>query len=164
MSYITFGCTPNVFFQIPVDKMPKVPQYFWDDFGKLFFSRLQTFSIILMSGEFGGQFSKISNPFSENQVFERIELSAAALSCCNFSPKNISGNRLSSKICKYLIEFIFPDFLETFPTIEGNKNPKALIFVPFQSFKENLVFFEIISIKVIPKIPNFKVSSHLNNL
>ena len=74
----------------------------------LFFSRLQTFSITLMSGEFGGQFSRISNPFSENQLFERIELCAGALSCCNFSPKNISGNGLSCKICKYLIEFIVP--------------------------------------------------------
>ena len=74
----------------------------------LFFSTLQTFSIILMSGEFGGQFSRISNPFSENQVFERIELRAGALSCCNFSPKNISGNKLSCKICKYLIELIVP--------------------------------------------------------
>ena len=74
----------------------------------LFFNRLQTFSILLMSSEFGGQFSRISNPFSENQVFERIELCAGALSCCNFLPKNISGNRLPCKICKYLINFIVP--------------------------------------------------------
>ena len=108
LSYISFGCTPKVFFRILFDKMPKVLQYFWDVFGKLFFSRLQTFSIILMSDEIGDQFSRVSNPFSENQVFERIELCAGALSCCNFSPKNISGNRLSCKICKYLIEFIVP--------------------------------------------------------
>ena len=75
----------------------------------LFFNRLQTFSIILMSGESGGQFSRTSNPFSENQVFERIELCAEALSCCIFLPKNFSGNRLSCKICKYLIKFIVPE-------------------------------------------------------
>ena len=74
----------------------------------LFFSRLQTFLIILMSGEFGGQFSRIFNPFSENQVFERIPLCAGALSCCNFSPKNISGNRLYCKTCKYLTKLIIP--------------------------------------------------------
>ena len=74
----------------------------------LFFSRLQTFSIILMSAEFGGQFPRISNQFSENQVSKRIELCARASSCCNFSPKHISGNRLSCKICKYLIKFIVP--------------------------------------------------------
>ena len=74
----------------------------------LFFSRLQTFSIKLMSGEIVDQFSRTSNQFSENQVFERIELCAGALSCCNFSPENISGNGLSCKICKYLIEFIVP--------------------------------------------------------
>ena len=74
----------------------------------LFFIRLQTFLIILMSGEFGGHFSRNSNPFSENQVFQRIELCAGALSCCKFLPKNISGNRLSCKICKYLIDFIVP--------------------------------------------------------
>ena len=73
-----------------------------------FFGRLQPLSIILMSGEFGGQFSRISDPFSENQVFERIELCVGALSRCNFLPKNISGNGLSCKICKYLIEFIVP--------------------------------------------------------
>ena len=62
-----------------------------------------------MSDEFGGQFSRSSNPFSENQFFERIELCAGAFRylAAIFCPKT-SGNRLSCKICKYLIEFIVP--------------------------------------------------------
>ena len=35
LSYISFECTPEVFFRFLLDKMPKVPQYFWDVFGKL---------------------------------------------------------------------------------------------------------------------------------
>ena len=107
-----------------------------------FFSRLQKFSIILMSGEFGGQFSRISNPFSENQVFEKIKLCAGALSCCNFSPKNIAGNGLPCKICNYLIEFIVPDFLETFPTIVGKKTPNHQFFPPNFRVSDKLFFFD----------------------
>ena len=95
-------------FEFFLTKCPKFLNIFGMSLENFFFSRLQTFSIILMSGEFGGQFSRISYPFSENQVFERIELCAGALSCCNFSPKNISGKRLSCNICKHLIEFIVP--------------------------------------------------------
>ena len=122
--------------------MPKVPQYFWDVFGKLFFfSRLQTFSIILVSGEFGGPFSRISNPFLENQVFERIQLYESALSWCNFSHKNNSGNRLSCKICKYLIEFIYrsTDFLETFRP-SWAITPQGINFYP-PNFQVSYKFF-----------------------
>ena len=128
MSYISFGCTPKVFFRILLQNTQSSSIFLECLCKTLFFSRLQTFSIILMSGEFGGQFLRTSNPFSENQVFERIELCAGALSCCNFSPKNISGKRLSCKICNYLIEFIVPDFLETFPTIVSNETPKHQFF------------------------------------
>ena len=94
----------------------------------LFSSRLQTFSITLMSGEFGGQFSRISNPFSENQVFERIELCAEALSCCNFSPKNISGNTFLQNLQIFDRNHCSTDFLEIFLTIVGNKTPKHHFF------------------------------------
>ena len=104
----------------------------------LFFSRLQTFSIILMSGEFGGQFSRISNPFPVNQVFGRIEFCAGALSRCNLSPKNISGNRLSYKICKYLIEFIVPQtFWRHFPPSWAIKPQSITFFRQFFGFPIN---------------------------
>ena len=109
----------------------------------LFFSRLQTFSIILMSGEFGGQFSTISNPFPENQVFERIKLCAGALSCCIFSPKNPSGNRLSCKICKYLIEFIVPQtFWRHFRPSWAIK-PQSINFFPPNFRVSDKFFFSI---------------------
>ena len=94
----------------------------------LFFSRLQTFSIILMSGEFSGQFSRISNPFSENQVFERIELCAEALSCCNFSPKNISGNRNVAKSANIWSNLSFHRLFGDISDHRGQQNPKASIF------------------------------------
>ena len=97
----------------------------------LFLSRLQTFSIILMPGEFGGQFSRIPNPFSQNQVFERIELCAGALCCCNFSPKNISDKRLCCKICKNLIEFIVP---QTFGDISHHRG-RSIYSAKFSGFR-----------------------------
>ena len=109
----------------------------------LFFSRLQTFSIILMSGELGGQLSRISNPFSENRVFETIELCPGALSCCNFSPKNISVNRLSWKICKYLIEFIVPqNFWRHFRPSWAIK-PQSINFFPPNFRVSDQFFFSI---------------------
>ena len=101
-------------------------EYLWKT---LFFSRLQTFLIILLSGEFPDQFLRTSNPFSENQVVERIELFAGALSCCNFSPKNISGNRLFSQNLE-IFDRIYrsTDFLKTFPTIVGNETTKHQFF------------------------------------
>ena len=36
LRYIHFEGTPKVFFQSLLDKMPEVPQYFWDVFGRLF--------------------------------------------------------------------------------------------------------------------------------
>ena len=109
----------------------------------LFFSRLQTFSIILMSGEFGGQFSRTSNPFSENQVFERIELCAGPLSCCNFLPKIISGNRLFCKICKYLIESIVPQtFWRHFRPSWAIK-PQSINFFPPNFWVSDKFFFSI---------------------
>ena len=94
----------------------------------LFFSRLQIFSIILMCGEFGVQFSRISNPFSENQVFESIESCAGALSCCNFLPRNISGKSFlqNLQICDRI--YRSTDFLETFPTTVGKKTAKHQLF------------------------------------
>ena len=113
--------------------------YLWKT---LFFSRRQTFSIILISGEFGGQFSRISNPFSENQVFERIELCAGALSCYNF-PKNISGNRLSCKIWKSLIEFIVPQtFWRHFRPSWAIK-PQSINFFPPNFRVSDKFFFSI---------------------
>ena len=102
----------------------------------LFFSRLQTVSIIPMSGEFGGQFSRTSNPFSENQVFERIEICAGALSCWNFLPKNISGERLLQNLQIFDRIYRSTDFLETFSTIVGNKTPKHQFFsAKFSGFR-----------------------------
>ena len=107
----------------------------------LFFSRLQTFLIILMSGEFGGQFSRISNPFWKNQVFEKIELCAGALSCCDFLTKNISGDRLFCKICKYFIEFIVPQtFWRHFRPSWAIK-PQSILFVPPNSRASDNFFF-----------------------
>ena len=141
LSYIGFECTPKVFFRILLDKMPKIPQYFRDVFGKLFsLADSNRISILLMSGEFVGQFSRISNPFLENQVFERIELCAGAFSRCNFSPKNISSNRLSCKICKYLIELIVPQtFWRQFRPSWAIK-PQSIIFFP-QNFRVSDKFF-----------------------
>ena len=96
-----------------------------------------------MCGEFGGQFSKISNPFMENQVFERIELCAGALSCCNFSPENYSGNRLSCKICNYLIEFIVPQtFWRPFRPTWATK-PRIINFIPPNFRVSDKFFFSI---------------------
>ena len=107
----------------------------------LFFSRLHTFSIILMPGEFGGQFSRISNTFSDNQVFEMIKLCAEELSCCNFSPKNISGSRFSCKICKYLIEFIVPQtFCRHFRSSWAIKPQSIIFFRQILGFPTNFSF------------------------
>ena len=101
-----------------------------------------------MFGEFGGQFWRISNQFSENQVFERIELCAGALSCCNFSPKNISGKRFSCKICKYLIEFIPPQSFWRHFRPSSARKPQSINFFP-PNFRVSEEFF--FSIQVLGK-------------
>ena len=109
-----------------------------------FFSILETFLIILMCGEFGGQFSRISDPFSENQVLERIKLCAGALFCCNFFPKNFSGKRLPCKICKYLIELIVPQtFWRRFRPSWAIK-PQSINFFPPKFRVSDKFFFSIL--------------------
>ena len=124
--------------------MPKVPQNFWNVLAKpTFFSRLQTFLIMLMSGEFAGQFSRIFNPFSENQVFEIIDLCAGPLSCYNLLPKHISGKSLSCKICKYLIEFIVPQtFWRHFRPSRATKH-QSINFFPPKFWISDKFFFSI---------------------
>ena len=96
-----------------------------------------------MSGEFGGQLPRISNPFSENQVFERIELCAGALSCCIFSPKHISCNRLSCKICKYLMEFIVPQTFWRHFRPSWAAKPQSINFFPPNFRVSDKFFFSI---------------------
>ena len=119
---------------------------FFNIFGLLcktfFLSRLQTFFMVLMFGEFGGQFSRICNRFLEHQVFERIELCARALCCYNFLPKNISDNKLFCKICQYLIEFIVPKtFWRHFRPSWAIK-PQSINFIPpFFRVSDKYFFF-----------------------
>ena len=149
LSYISFECTPKVFFRLRLDKKPKILQIFLGCLWKtLFFSRLQTFWIILMSGDFSVQFSRNSNPFSENQVFEKIEICAGALPCCNLSPKNIFDNRRSCKICKYLIKLIVSQtFWRHFRPSLAIKPQSITFFAP--KFRVSDKFF--ISIPVLGK-------------
>ena len=52
----------------------------------LFYSRLQTFSITLISGEIGGQFSRLSNTFSKTKSLKESKYVHERLLAAIFSP------------------------------------------------------------------------------
>ena len=96
-----------------------------------------------MSGDFDGQFPRISNLFSEKKLFEGIELCAGAFARCKFSTKNISGNRLACTICKYLILFFIPQSIwRHFPSSWAMK-PQSINFFPPNSWVFNQISFSI---------------------